>query len=269
MSKLFSAFNAVSKKEWENKINIDLNGADYNEKLVTNYEGIDIHPIYHSDDNLQSYNCNFPSTWETYQLIDATDAKSANKRALTALKNDVSGLCFSNPNNLDTLLEDISIEHIRIDFTNYSTDFPEKWKNYINGKTIHGAFHGITENAIPNFNNTILAKGKTAKEQIQSAYSQGIENTINIQFHFEIGGNYFLEIAKLKILIFSIKWSAEKNIKGCSFGISLIKAVLKIAGAVFLFEGSKTILYFLILFFLRCCLTCFRYFLLVLIIGAS
>ena len=34
-------------------------------------------------------------------------------------------------------------------------------------------------------------------------------------------------------------------------GISFIKVVLKIAGAVFLFAGSKTILYFLILFFLR------------------
>ena len=44
-------------------------------------------------------NSNFPSNWETYQLIDATNAKEANKRALNALQNDVSGLCFSNPNN--------------------------------------------------------------------------------------------------------------------------------------------------------------------------
>jgi len=134
MSKLFSAFNGVSKKEWENKINIDLNGADYNEKLVTNYEGIDIQPIYHSDDNLQSYNCNFPSTWETYQLIDATDAKTANQRALNALKNDASGLCFSNPNNLEILLNGISIEYIRIDFTNYSLIFLKNGKTTQMGK---------------------------------------------------------------------------------------------------------------------------------------
>jgi hypothetical protein len=49
----------------------------------------------------------------------------------------------------------------------------------------------------------------------------------------------------------------------------LLELVLKIAGAVFRFAGSKTILNFLILCFLRCCLTCFRYFLLVLIIGSS
>ena len=45
--------------------------------------------------------------------------------------------------------------------------------------------------------------------------------------------------------------------------------MLKIAGAVFLFAGSKTILYFLILCLFKCCLTCLRYFALVLIIGAS
>ena len=43
----------------------------------------------------------------------------------------------------------------------------------------------------------------------------------------------------------------------------------KIAGAVFLFAGSNTILYLFILDFLRCCFTSFRYFLLVLMIGES
>jgi hypothetical protein len=51
--------------------------------------------------------------------------------------------------------------------------------------------------------------------------------------------------------------------------MSLIRAVLKIAGAVFLFAGSRTILNFFILCFFKCCFTCFRYFELVLIIGAS
>ena len=80
---------------------------------------------------------------------------------------------------------------------------------------------------------------------------------------------WFFLIALLNNPTFSIKWSAAKNIKGCSFGISFINAVLKMAGAVFLLDGSKTILNFLILCFLRCCFTCFRYFAFVLIIGAS
>ena len=55
----------------------------------------------------------------------------------------------------------------------------------------------------------------------------------------------------------------------CSFGISLISADARIAGAVFLFAGSKTILYLFILFFLRYFFTSFKYLRFVLIIGAS
>ena len=98
-------------------------------------------PFYHQEDNHKTFSANFPDSWESYQLIDATEATTANKRALLALKNDISGLCFSNPNNLDVLLKDIKIEHIRIDFTKYHKSFPETWKKYTTGKKIQGAFH--------------------------------------------------------------------------------------------------------------------------------
>ena len=54
-----------------------------------------------------------------------------------------------------------------------------------------------------------------------------------------------------------------------SFGMSLINADARIAGAVFLFAGSKTILNSLILYFLRCFFTSFKYLRFVLIIGES
>ncbi len=124
MTKLFANFNQVSKKKWVNQISLDLKGFDYTKKLVSSIQEIKIDPIYHSDDNIKTYNTNFPSTWEAYQLIDATNAKDANERALNALHNDVSGLCFSNPNSLDIRLKNIKIEHVRIDFSNYSESFP-------------------------------------------------------------------------------------------------------------------------------------------------
>ena len=73
------------------------------------------------------------------------------------------------------------------------------------------------------------------------------------------------KIKKYKIVL----EPSKRNTAPAILSTALIKAVLNIAGAVFLFVGSKTILYFLILFFLRCFLTSFRYFLLVLIIGVS
>ena len=136
---MFSNFKSVSKKEWLKKINIDLNGKF--DELKSKIEEINIDPIYHADDKIKTFNCNFPSTWENYQLIDAKNPEKANKIALHALQNNSSGLCFSKPNNLKILLKNISIEHIRIDFSNYSEDFPKKWENFTKKKIVSGSFH--------------------------------------------------------------------------------------------------------------------------------
>ena len=204
MNRLFIDFDPVSKNKWLEQIDSDLKGNT--EKLISTVEGITIQPIYHADDNFKTYTSNFPSAWETYQLIDATNAKEANKRALNALQNDVSGLCFSNPNNLDVLLKDISIEHIRIDFSNYSENFPLEWENLTINKNVKGAFHGITKSNIPNYLDTIVTQG-TAKEQIIDALEKGQKASKKVQFHFKIGSDYFLEIAKLKA--FRILWKSK------------------------------------------------------------
>ena len=204
MNRLFIDFDPVSKNKWLEQIDSDLKGNT--EKLISTVEGITIQPIYHADDNFKTYNSNFPSTWETYQLIDATNAKEANKRALNALQNDVSGLCFAHPNNLDVLLKDISIEHIRIDFSNYSENFPLEWENLTINKNVKGAFHGITKSNIPNYLDTIVTQG-TAKEQIIDALEKGQKASKKVQFHFKIGSDYFLEIAKLKA--FRILWKSK------------------------------------------------------------
>ena len=204
MNRLFVDFDPVSKNKWLEQIDSDLKGNT--EKLISTVEGITIQPIYHADDNFKTYTSNFPSAWETYQLIDATNAKEANKRALNALQNDVSGLCFAHPNNLDVLLKDISIEHIRIDFSNYSENFPLEWESFTINKNVKGAFHGITKSNIPNYLDTIVTQG-TAKEQIIDALKKGQKASKKVQFHFKIGSDYFLEIAKLKA--FRILWKSK------------------------------------------------------------
>ena len=201
MNNLFSAFNAVSKKEWKEKIVSDLKGADYTKKLVSNSAGIEIAPIYHSDDKTLIHHTEFPEDWDSYQLINASNPKDGNKRALEALQNDISGLCFSNPSDLTTLFKGIEIENIRIDFKEYTEGFPLEWEKFTKGKNVKGAFHGL-ENS--NLLSTIFAKGKTAKEEIASAFKQGIDNGKDLQFHFEVGSDYFLELAKLKA--FRILW---------------------------------------------------------------
>ncbi|MEO2128213.1 MAG: methylmalonyl-CoA mutase, partial [Christiangramia sp.] len=44
---LFQEFEEVSAKQWKQKIQYDLKGADYNEQLITHTSaGIDIKPFY-------------------------------------------------------------------------------------------------------------------------------------------------------------------------------------------------------------------------------
>ena len=49
MSKsLFQEFKSVSSKEWKQKIQVDLKGADYNDSLIWKTDdGIDVKPFYH------------------------------------------------------------------------------------------------------------------------------------------------------------------------------------------------------------------------------
>ena len=51
MKNLFDDFDPVSSKQWKQKIQFELNGADYNQTLIWNSpEDIKVKPFYHSDD---------------------------------------------------------------------------------------------------------------------------------------------------------------------------------------------------------------------------
>ena len=199
MNKLFDTFEKVSLQEWNEKIIKDLKGSNYRKKLVSFTEGIEINPVY-SDENIEKIHpINFPSDWISFQEIDAIHAKTANQKALLALNNDVSGLSFRNPNNLDVLLEGISVNDISIRFTDYNVDFINEWKYYCN-------INSITTTAITDENTIIPIEG-TSKDQINSAVELGQNHEGEIFFQFDIGSNFFLEIAKLKA--FRVLWKSK------------------------------------------------------------
>ena len=203
MNKLFDTFEKVSLQEWNEKIIKDLKGSNYRKKLVSFTEGIEINPVY-SDENIEKIHpINFPSDWISFQEIDAIHAKTANQKALLALNNDVSGLSFKNPNNLDVLLEGISVNDISIIFTDYNSDFINKWKYYCD-------INNITITAITD-ENTIIPEGKTSKDQINSAVELGQKHEGDIFFQFDVGSNFFLEIAKLKAFRILWKNKTEKD----------------------------------------------------------
>ena len=199
MNKLFEEFNKVGLNEWLEKINQDLKGADYNENLVSEIEDISVQPVYTNESKSKRFSAELPKSWIAFQYIESSNAKIANRKALQALNNDIGGLCFSNPNDLNSLLKNISVEHIKIKFINYEEEFISDWDNYLKK-------NNIKIDAILS-NNSIDVKGKTAKEQIHFAISEGQKKDNLAYFNFNIGSNFFLEIAKIKA--FRIAW---KNI---------------------------------------------------------
>ncbi|MFD2588729.1 methylmalonyl-CoA mutase subunit beta [Croceitalea marina] len=108
---LFKDFDPVSAKEWKQKIQFDLKGADYNETLVwESPEGIKVKPFYHSDDETKPIQVKKTSGWHIGKSIYAGNAVLANKNGLEALENGAESLIFVIPSTdvkVEELLKDI------------------------------------------------------------------------------------------------------------------------------------------------------------------
>ncbi|MCB7479782.1 methylmalonyl-CoA mutase subunit beta [Christiangramia sediminis] len=114
---LFQDFEEVSAKQWKQKIQADLKGADYNEKLVTKtLHGINIKPFYSSEDVEETLKVSNPAHWNICEKIYVTSEEHANKKALEKLQKGTEAIWFILPSKeidcaelLNKLPEDISI----------------------------------------------------------------------------------------------------------------------------------------------------------------
>jgi len=95
---LFQNFEEVSAKQWKQKIQADLKGADYNEKLVTKtLHSIDIKPFYSSEDVEETLKVSNPAYWNICEKIYVSSAESANKKALEKLQKGTEAIWFILP----------------------------------------------------------------------------------------------------------------------------------------------------------------------------
>ena len=104
MTDLFNDYKPSSANQWKKRIITDLKGKSF-ESLISEKGTL---PFFHADNTTQNPPILKKNSWHICQLIDATNATQANQKALLALENEVSTLCFSNPKNLETLLEEDS-----------------------------------------------------------------------------------------------------------------------------------------------------------------
>ncbi|MFP2994492.1 methylmalonyl-CoA mutase subunit beta [Spongiivirga sp. MCCC 1A20706] len=116
---LFEDFEAVSLKQWKQKIQVDLKGLDYNDSLVwkTN-EGIDVKPAYHQDGLSDTIpNLKTSKGWSITQHIYVLNTEQSNKNALDIINRGAEAIIFELDNqniNLATLLGGINLSNITV-----------------------------------------------------------------------------------------------------------------------------------------------------------
>ncbi|MBQ9417974.1 MAG: methylmalonyl-CoA mutase small subunit [Bacteroidales bacterium] len=149
-SKLFTEFPPVPTEKWEEAINKDLKGADYDKKLVWHtIEGFNVKPYYREEDlegleYLESNPGQAPytrghqtsgNTWEVRQDILVSDTAEANRLAKDAVERGATalGLCTKQVKSVDDLadlLRGIYINAVSIHFM-CSDDYLKLLKLYV------------------------------------------------------------------------------------------------------------------------------------------
>ena len=143
-NQLFNEFEAVSSKEWKQKIQFELKGADYNDTLVwESLEGIKVKPFYHQDELENTINVKTEvSNFKILQEIFVFDVEKSNKKAKNAIERGAESIRFTIENenvNIEDLMNNLPTENtsyffnlkfLSLDFIQKIADF-SKEKNTI------------------------------------------------------------------------------------------------------------------------------------------
>lgn len=112
---LFEDFNPISSKQWKQKIQFELDGADYNQTVIWNSpEDIQVKPFYHSDEFTKSASVQTQaSEFKICQNIFVHDIDKSVKRAINTIERGAESLRFTIQNeniNVQNLLENLPLE---------------------------------------------------------------------------------------------------------------------------------------------------------------
>jgi methylmalonyl-CoA mutase len=133
MKPLFTNFAPVSAKQWKQKIQFELKGADYNETLIWNSpEDIKVKPFYDKEDVKDVISVNIPeSEFKICQTIFVHDVDKSIARALDSLNRGAESIAFTiedESTDVIKLLEKLPLNNTPIffDFNFISIDFVQK-----------------------------------------------------------------------------------------------------------------------------------------------
>ncbi|MDQ7916474.1 methylmalonyl-CoA mutase subunit beta [Mesonia sp. MT50] len=118
---LMKDFEAVSAKEWRQKIQVDLKGADYESLITHTPEGIDIKPFYHQEDLLDKPSVASPQEWDIVEKLMVSDVNQSIKNIEHILSKGSEGLWLVIANETVNLTEifkklDLSATPVYVEF---------------------------------------------------------------------------------------------------------------------------------------------------------
>jgi len=244
MQNLFTEFESTTAAQWKEQLIKDLKGLEFDSLVWHSPAGIDVQPFYTSE-NLAGRVSQAAFTtkdWAICEWIRVEDEKTANARALNALQNGASGLVFTLHQTTDyaLLLQGISIEHIYCLFRVSDEDLRRSLSSFLNTQqTGSSCFvehdHLISKDAFlpqpPDILcvNTLLyheAGANTVNElaltlahlnEYLTVFSEKntLKNLRKIHLDVSVGGDFFMEIAKLRSLRRAVELLLEQ------YGLSL------------------------------------------------
>lgn len=138
---LFQEFENVSSKEWKQKIQVELKGADYNDTLIwESLEGIKVKPFYHKDEFKKNTTVKTAiSQFKIAQNIFTHDIAKSNTKALDSINRGAECIRFtiqSEETSIEELMKNLPLEKItyyfNIDFL--SLDFFKKINQFATSK---------------------------------------------------------------------------------------------------------------------------------------
>ncbi|SHM62764.1 methylmalonyl-CoA mutase subunit beta [Flavobacterium chilense] len=127
---LFDNFSPISSKQWKQKIQFELDGADYNETVIWNSpEDIQVKPFYHRDEFSKAATVKTEvSNFKICQNIFVHDIDKSIQRAINTIERGAESLRFTIQNektDIQKLLEKLPLENriVYFNLTFISIDF--------------------------------------------------------------------------------------------------------------------------------------------------
>ncbi|MFH0893201.1 MAG: methylmalonyl-CoA mutase family protein [Bacteroidota bacterium] len=270
-TQLFGEFPPVSTQAWEEKINADLKGADYEKKLIWKaLEGFSVKPYYRNEDlghltHLSAEPGTAPfvrgnkpanNDWEIRQDFDETDSKVASHLMKEAIKNNVKGIGINlkgikSTDQLAPLLDNVNLNQQSIHVTS-SHSYPESidlLKKYCADKKVdptqvNGSFNfdSLSYTMLHGDNYTTQEDNYLEAAHFVKQTAQAFPKMRTIA----VNGHYFTEAGSTIVqeLAFSLAMGNEYLIQLTAKGLSANEVASKIhfhlgIGPNFFFEIAK------------------------------